>query len=114
MLCGESALIMNYRHLLNISFRWSFVSNEINPQENLAGALWRNSLGADRPPGECTRFPKKSLWYFSSTILYKKYKTLSNCADSGELSVIAGQQVELLETREEEVSNSILNDYYLQ
>ena len=44
----------------------------------------------------------------------QKYKTFSNCADSGELSVIAGQQVELLETREEEVSNSILNDYYLQ
>lgn len=83
------------------------MSNEINPQENLAGALWRNSLGADRPPGECTR-------YSCFTILYKKYKTLSNCADSGELSVIAGQQVELLETREEEVSNSILNDYYLQ
>ena len=35
----------------------------------------------------------------------KNKKTLSNCADSGELSVIAGQQVELLETREEQVSN---------
>ena len=82
-------------------------------KENLAGALWRNCLGADRPPGWCTRFPKKV-----QDILFlpfvQKYQTLSNCADSGELSVIAGQQVELLETREEQVSNSILNDHYLQ
>ena len=56
---------------------------------------------------------KKSSRY-SFLHFVQKYQTLSNCADSGELSVVAGQQVELLETREEQVSNSILNDHYLQ
>ena len=82
-------------------------------KENLAGALWRNCLGADRPPGWCTRFPKKVQDFFSLHFV-QKYETLFNIAYLGELSVIAGQQVELLETREEQVSKSILNDHYLQ
>ena len=77
-------------------------------KENLAGALWRNSLGADRPPGGCTRFPKK-IKIFLFYVFYKNMNFFSNCAVSGELSVIAGQQVELLETREEQVNNFSCN-----
>ena len=51
-------------------------------------------------------FQKKVQDFFSLHFV-QKYETLSNIAYLGELSVVAGQQVELLETREEQVSNSI-------
>ena len=113
MLTGESALIMNYFYYWISVFVDYFCPIKWSLKKTLQVLSGETAWVLTDHLASAAGFQKKVQ---DKLVLHfvQKYETLSDCAAAGELSVIAGQQVELLETREEEVSNSILNDYYLQ